>query len=101
MIRLLPLFSLLVWGQTCTADAELVGRYIWNEPHGFGKVVPEVSVEACVLVGVGVRVAVVASACVLVGLLVFMGWMVAVLVIVAEGRGVCVTVAVDVGRVFG
>ncbi len=58
------------------------------------KVVPEV--------GVGVRVAVAATAaCVLVGLLVFMGWTVAVMVIVAEGRGVWVTVAVDVGMFFG
>ena len=68
-------------------------------PVGVGcKVVPEVSVEACV----GVRVAVAATAaCVLVGLLVFTGWAVAVLVIVADGRGVCVLVAVDVGKVFG
>ncbi len=52
------------------------------------KAVPEVCVEACVAAGVRVRVAVAATACVLVGLLVFMGWTVAVLVIVAEGRGV-------------
>jgi hypothetical protein len=43
-------------------------------PVGEGcKVVPEVSVETCVMVGVGVRVAVAINACVLVGLLVFVG----------------------------
>ena len=43
-------------------------------PVGEGcKVVPYVSVEACVVVGVGVCVAVVAITCVLVGLLVFAG----------------------------
>jgi len=33
MARFLVLCSLLLWGQFCWAQAELVGRYIWYEPQ--------------------------------------------------------------------